>query len=215
MAIKTDPSKMTVEELRAALQDSKPGIIKNAALWPDAAPGLDIVDGLITKSGSAQLAYAAAKAAADVTRKELYGDNGAKGEMTTAYRLVRDTVRTYFGDQTQAFGIPARTAPSRSMEGPEPPQGFRVVTWYETGVRVKWKPVRGRPVYEVFLATGSPEEEDRMVGTTTSSRIRIFDLKPGQEYYVRVRAKSTVNTGPKSDPFLLSMPHRNLITRSR
>ena len=209
--VKTNrPTQMKIEQLLEMLGEMRLGVLKHAHRWPGIASNAESLADLIADTHVAQAAYKEAKTNYEQARERLEGMGGMRGKLVQAFRLTRDTARTYFKDQLEDFGISPRARPRPHGDGPEVPENLRVVHWYETGVGLKWKPLDGRLLYEVFLALDSAEAPDQMVGSTNSGQLRLSDLEPGKDYVVRVRAKTPAAAGPKCDPLLVSMPRRSV-----
>ena len=76
-----------------------------------------------------------------------------------------------------------------------------VATPYPGKLVLRYKGVKGRMVYEVYICSGDPKvEADWSLYTTTGkNNLSISDLESGKEYFFRVLALGTAGASPVSD----------------
>ena len=205
-------SNLASVSLLALLRMMVAGVEKHAALWPPSAPSLETLRALLERATTRQTEMET-KRAEYLAAREAFTSDVFHTELVDSYRLCRNAVRALFSNDLLDFGLKPKAIPSQYKRSPRSPVNLGVELREEREVRLNWKPLPDRPIYEVFLAGDSPEAQDQMVATTTSSWICLLDLEPGHLYHVRIRAKRSGQVGPKSDPVVVSMGQRNLVVR--
>jgi hypothetical protein len=186
---------------------ARAGLTKNAAQFTNAADLVAILDTAFEPFAAATQAVAEVKVE---LRARVAAKNGRRKRMESTFRYIATSVERQARGKPgliYAAGMNATNVPRPVLMTPV--QNLTLTPGNEGELLARWRPVRGKRIYDVQVCRGTVISPDRWAtkARTTKARCRLnHDLVTGSKVWVRVRAIGTNGTGAWSQPVRKKVP---------